>query len=277
MHLAFAFLLAVPMTPWDDVCSASLLAFILVGQSNMSGVNADPAPPVKARVQPRIWMLDNAWNYRHGTEPLDSNVDQIDTVSRDSAPAIGPGMYFAERLAEVLTATVVLVPAARGNVASPYFRRVPPNAVAPVTAYRRTQLYGSALARFEHVLVRYGATPGGVFYAQGEQNARISNSYPKTEAEALTWSDDTQEQFQGWRDDLNDPDLIIVYTQMAPNPPAGTWQWWNAIRAEQASIQSPIDIMVPTVRAARDGHNTAAEQRVIGRNAADAWLIANGC
>src|SRR4051812_34696470 len=83
-----------------SVCAAPRIAFALTGQSNMVGYNSDPAPAVDPVRRAQIWMFDNAWIYRLATEPLDSNINQVDTVSKDSASYTGPGMYFAERIVE---------------------------------------------------------------------------------------------------------------------------------------------------------------------------------
>lgn len=271
-----------------DACSAPLLVFGGSGQSNQVGTNTDTPPSINSSIAPRLLMLDNAWVWCQASEPLDSATNQLDTVSSDSTTNTGPGIYFMERLAEVLTASIAWVPCGRGNLASLYFAPLPReqdsmgtwwgNAVTPYSNYKRSQMYGSCTARLQHVVAKYGATYGGNLHAQGENNARLSGTvWPQSQEHAERWDEHTQAQFDEWRLDLATPEAVMVYTQLPSNAPSGTWAWWGDVRNSQASIERDDQPMVTTTRAGTNVHFTAAEQKTIGRDAADAWLDANGC
>jgi hypothetical protein len=81
---------------------SNLYLIALAGQSNMTGarlklVSQLPAGfPVNAS---RIWNFTNADTWELAKEPIDSSLNQVDAVSLDNNPGVGPSLAMADAFA----------------------------------------------------------------------------------------------------------------------------------------------------------------------------------
>lgn len=251
-----------------DPCISGRLTFGLIGQSNMSGSNTDPAPPIANSA--RIDAFGNDWEmHSPATEPLDSGIGQIDPISFDATPGIGPGRYFADAILDALpTSNITLVIGSRYSTGARAWQPIPDGGTR-TTRHTRLALYGSELDRLAVASLR-GGPIAGIFLVGGERDATV-------QADADLWAERTTETFEAYRDDIGDPNLVIVYAQIRPRISGTAHPAWQTVRAEQATLQSPINVMVPVPDTGTALHLTAAEQAVFGRLAGEAWVQAAGC
>ena len=85
--------LAAPAQAVDN----NLYLIALAGQSNMTGAGDVKLLPVGFPTNgPRIWNFTNADTWEPAREPIDSNDRQVDTVSRDRHPGVGPALAMAD-------------------------------------------------------------------------------------------------------------------------------------------------------------------------------------
>lgn len=213
-----------------------------------------------------VTNFSNAWTWVHNaTEPVDSSAGQWDSVSRDDAAEVGPCLAFGDELARLLPDyEIVIIPAAKDASQILAWQR----ANGAVT---RSTLYGSLVARANYV--RNFGKLGGMFWVQGSGDAW--HLY-----DANVYQQRTEQFFADLRFDLQLPQFMIVYAQEHPTlPNAGYTNGWPVVRAAQAAMQSPINLMVPVltscVRNADNLHYGVACQLDLGVRAAQAWFAAN--
>ena len=90
-----------------------LTIFILAGQSNMSGRGKLPVPKEFDGVK-EIWNYANSGRWEEAREPLDDPTGQVDRVSIDEVPGIGPGLAFAVRMRHLSGKSIGLIQCAKG-------------------------------------------------------------------------------------------------------------------------------------------------------------------
>lgn len=249
------------------------IAFGLGGQSNGSGhgLLAELAMLAALQHPERLYLFDNAWRYRPATEPIDDAAGQIDVISSDAnyPTGVGPGMFIADRIASALNVNVIIIPCALS--ASHLLAWMPKSVnggildpALPLPTNARATLYGSCEARMAEVS-RF-ATIAGFFWYQGESEAPYASLAP-------TFASQTQYLFDRVRFDMHDPQLPIIYVQLPTAHPAG-YAAWDGIRAAQASLQSPTQIMVTAPNSFMpDGlHINTAGQQQLGWAMGDAFV-----
>lgn len=234
-----------PKPPPDAIdLPVSLDLFVLAGQSNMVGT----APIADTAPLPGVYCFGNDYQWKVGSDPLDSAENQVDAVSIDRAARAGPGLPFAARMKK----PVGLIPCAKSSKAIAEWRR----------STSDQTLYGSMLKRFRAASV--AGTIRGLLFFQGEADAR-------TKA-AEQWAVRFSQFVAGIRGDTI-ADLAIVFAQIGADYPS--YPYWATVKAQQASIDLPRVSMIRTDDLALqdDGlHFTPESYDVIGGRFADAML-----
>ncbi|OYY79029.1 MAG: hypothetical protein B7Y43_03935 [Sphingomonas sp. 28-62-20] len=238
------------------------IAFLLMGQSNMSGRGAttDPAA-LMIEPDPRIKMLGNDGVIAMAREPIDSPVGQIDAVSVDRAAGVGPGLSFAKNLiARQPGRHILLVPCAKGGSAIAAWR----------TDRDRTTLYGSCLARAQ--AAARDARIGGILWYQGE-----------SDAESLTlvgaWPSALSRLVRDLRRDLGQPHLPVIAVAIGDRPTKGSYgsrfPAWAAMQRAQRAIRGRCLDVVSAAGLPRnaDGlHLSTTGEVALGAKLATAWI-----
>ncbi len=240
--------------------------YILAGQSNMSGRGElSELTSKELKADRSISLYGNDGKIRAAAEPLDANVDQVDRVSFDKAPGVGPGLFFARTMLNGNKRPILLVPCARGGTS---IGRWKPDG-------GRETLYGSCLARAREA----GGRIAGLLWYQGESDAG-------SEERAQAWGSQFAELAGAFRRDLDAPKLPIVFVQIAdrvlPKEVAQSNPAWETVQAVQADVRLPCTKMVKAAGlplAKDDLHLTTAAQRRLGPQMATAMLALqrNGC
>lgn len=233
--------------------------FILAGQSNMVGW----APiPENRRTDPRIYLFGNDYRWRVAIEPVDSAYDQVDDISRDRIAFFGPSMAFAlaslERQPEIV---IGLIPCAKNSSAIGQWQR----------NLSDQSLYGSCLKR-AHAASPMGQIRGVLFF-QGETDTLDPVQYPDPQPNPLDWSRLFTSFVTDFRNDLNQPDLPVVFAQLGSTISTEAFIFWDTVKEQQSSLQLPMTAMIITDDLPlMDGlHFTAESYEIIGQRFAEAY------
>lgn len=233
--------------------------FILAGQSNMVGV----APiPEGEKTDPRIYVFGKDYHWRIADHPIEDAFNQVDRVSENRIAGFGPAMEFAFASIEHNSEIVIgLIPCAKN--------------ASGIIEWQRDlsdqSLYGSCLKRAR------AASPmgeiAGILFFQGETDAIDSMQYPIPPPHPSDWSNLFSAFVTDLRNDLNQPDLPIVFAQIGTNKAPEAYPNWNFIMEQQASLKLSYSAMITTADLPLlDGiHFTADSYRIIGRRFADAY------
>ncbi len=232
--------------------------YLLMGQSNMSGRGSIEEDSTGALVpDPRIWVYANDATLKVAAEPLDDALGQVDAVSVDQNPGVGPGMAFAKAMiAGDPGLTIILVPCAKGGTDM--------RAWAP--SYARSTLYGACLAR-ARTAARFGAIRGVLWY-QGESDA-------KTVEQAQAWPAAFEALVGTLRRDLALNDLPFVVVSLADPPREGPYATrfphWRLVQSAQENLAMPGVTVVPAAGLPLNPdqlHLSTAAQITLGRRIA---------
>lgn len=236
------------------------LVFGLGGQSNASGRGLlFDLTTEFPRHRERLYNFGNDWILKPAEEPIDAILNQIDGISRDSAEGVGPGLAFAERLADVVPNPIVIVPCALQSTTVLRWQRE--------YRLRRDSLYGSCIARMLYAAKITGGEIAGFIWYLGESDAR------NTATEVVLFRSRTQQFFDDLRMDMGDPQLTILFVQLHPVRPTSTDIYWDYIRSEQAALQTSTQLMVPALGDRKDQvHLATSAQLDLGRRLAEAYL-----
>jgi hypothetical protein len=238
--------------------------FILAGQSNMVGW----APiPDDEQSHSRIFLFGNDYRWHIASEPIDIAFNQVDKVSEDRIADFGPSMAFAiaslEHHPEI---TIGLIPCAKNSSAIAQWQR----------NLSDQSLYGSCLKRAR------AASPmgriSGILFFQGEADAVDPIQYPKPEPHPTEWAKLFSAFATDFRKDLHEPYLPIIFAQLGPTINSDGFPYWDLVKSQQRSIQSPMIGMIKTDDLSTlDGlHFTADSYRIIGRRFAETyWELVN--
>jgi hypothetical protein len=236
------------------VAHAETHIFIIDGQSNSSGRGLLSQVPTYANAN-RIYLYDNAGNWRLATEPTDSAVGEVEVVTRDDTAGAGYAMAFANRMAELYPGdNIGIVQCSKGSSSVSTFRRF----------YTNTSRHGVCLNRAK-AASQYGTIRGLVWW-QFEADTLSA-------AAAGAWRENVSNVWAALRADLGILNLPIVFAQANSLPKASTHPFWATLRATQSQIVSPNITMVPTdgiVWQADKVHATTAGYQVIGVRFANA-------
>ena len=233
--------------------------FILAGQSNMVGWA--PVPEEEA-MDPRIYVFSNDYHWRIASEPVDSAYNQVDPVSLDQLAFFGPSMAFAFASLELHADIVIgLIPCAKN--------------ASPISQWQKNlsdqSLYGSCLKR------ALAASPmgqiSGLLFFQGESDALDPIQYPEFEPHPREWARLFSAFITDFRQDLNQPNLPIIFAQIGSNTSPEVFLNWEIIKEQQASVTLPMTAMITTEDLPLlDGlHFTLDSYRIIGKRFAEAF------
>jgi hypothetical protein len=188
--------------------------FVLAGQSNMSGRAG--YTNVTFPEYSDIYNFGNDYQWHVAVEPIDSGVNQVDTVSKDTTAAMSPQLAFAIKYQQEHPGVKIgLIPCAKGSTSIAKWQRN--------LAYNT--LYGNCLRRIR-LAQEYGTVKGILFY-QGEADAAIANS---------SWSSGFTQLVADWRADIGDLTLPVVFAQLAYTTDTVAYPYWEEIEQQQASI-----------------------------------------
>ena len=176
------------ITPAQAVDS-NLYLIALAGQSNMTGAGDVKLLPVGFPTNgPRIWNFTNADAWEPAREPIDSNSGQVDAVSRDGHPGVGPALAMADAFtAKYPNVSVGLIPC--GKSGSSIEKWQPDKS--------RDSLYGSCLYRQKQAGLQ-GRLRALVFWQGGQDG--------KDKKTAKHWGENFKAMVKAWRADVGDPE-----------------------------------------------------------------------
>ena len=206
--------------------------FILAGQSNMVGW----APiPNGEKTDPRIYVFGKDYHWRIADHPIEDAFNQVDMISENRLAAFGPAMEFAftslERHPDIV---IGLIPCAKNSSAIIQWKR----------DLSDQTLYGSCLKRAR------AASPmgkiAGILFFQGETDALDPIQSPDPPPHPSEWSELFTAFITDLRNDLNQPDLPVVFAQIGTNWSPEAFPNWDIVRKQQASIQLPMTTMITT-------------------------------
>jgi hypothetical protein len=242
------------------VYQGEMSLFILAGQSNMVGW----APvPEHQNTDSRIYTFGNDYRWRVAVEPVDDPHGQVDIVSEDHSAGFGPSLAFASAIRSHQPDWVIgLIPCAKSASAIVEWQR----------NLSDQSLYGSCLKR-----ARAASPMGrieGILFFQGETDALDPDQYPQFNPNPTEWSVLFSTFVNNLREDLDDPDLPVVFAQLGANTNPTEIPYWELVKEQQRSTHLPNSRMIKTDDLPLlDGlHFTADSYRVIGERFAAAYL-----
>ncbi|MEM6349392.1 MAG: sialate O-acetylesterase [Cyanobacteria bacterium P01_D01_bin.14] len=250
---------ATTAQPIPSERQGQLRLYVLMGQSNMSGLAPMPSSSAAAASK-NVYTFGNDYQWGPAAEPVDSPVGQIDAVSLDESAGFGPSVAFAEALPQE-DGAIGLIPCAKGGSSIAQWQR----------DLSDQSLYGSCLKR-----IRAASVMGqleGVLFFQGEADAIDPTLYPSMQPQADRWGQQFTQMVRDLRQDLNQPDLPVVYAQIGADPQDQTLPNWERVRQQQQQIDVPDSARIQTDDLETwDGvHFTADSYRIIGQRFATAW------
>lgn len=234
-----------------------LKLYVLVGQSNMVGAAEIPAD---ISVSANIFTFGNNYRWSPAVPPIDSEVDQVDLVSFDEAPGFGPALPFAQTLIEQNNNQIIgLIPCAKNGASITDWAKNPSD----------QSLYGSCLKRIRAASPM--GTVSGILFFQGEADAIDPQQFPALQPDAEAWAEKFATFAYNFRSDIGNPRLPLIYAQIGQPEDLEGLPNWEAVQAQQESIQIPDAAMITTKDLPMDGiHFTAAGYRTIGQRFAEA-------
>jgi len=238
-----------------------LSLFILAGQSNMSG--RGEVPESGQNRNSRVFVFGNDYHWKIAEEPIDDPSEQVDKVSEDPDAGFGPGLAFATSLIERRPDMAIgLIPCASGGSSIYQWRR----------SLSKNTLYGSCLKR-AHAASTMGDVAGILFF-QGEADAIAPELYQETVLLPDEWGDSFRALVNNWRQDLNSPELPVVFAQIGTNTAPDVFVNWATVKEQQGSVEMPFCGMITTDDLAlKDGvHFTSESYQIIGGRFAEAAL-----
>jgi Carbohydrate esterase, sialic acid-specific acetylesterase len=216
------FCIAIAIAGPTKAVNNNLYLVVLAGQSNMVGKGDVRDLPLNFPKNGfRIWNFTNAYNWELAKEPLHSNYNQIDTVSRNRRPGVGPALAMADAFAaKYPQVDIGLIPCAKGGSSIEEWQH----------DLSRSSLYGSCLYR-QKSAEQQGKIRALVFW-QGGGNG-------KDQEAAENWGKNFKTMVEAWRADIGDPDLPVILLTLKP----GTKQilkkspYRDVVREQQLSVQ----------------------------------------
>lgn len=250
---------AVHVTQIPQAYHGRMQLFILAGQSNMVGW----APiPEGEPTDPRIYVFGKDYRWRIANHPIEDATDQVDMVSENRLAGFGPAMDFAFSSLERHPDLVIgLIPCAKNSSGIIQWQR----------DLSDQTLYGSCLKR-----IRAASPMGeiaGILFFQGETDAVDPIQYPDPPPYPSEWSALFIAFITDLRNDLDQPDLPVVFAQIGSNWAPEAYPNWDFVMQQQSSLQLPMSAMITTSDLPlHDGiHYTTDSYRIIGRRFAEAY------
>jgi hypothetical protein len=250
----------LPGVEIPQVYQGQMRLFILAGQSNMVGW----APiPEGEKTDPHIYVFGKDYRWRIAEHPIEDAANQVDIVSENRIAGFGPAMDFAiaslERHPDIV---IGLIPCAKNASTIEQWQR----------NLSDQSLYGSCLKRAR------AASPmgqiSGLLFFQGETDALDPIQFPQPEPRPAQWAQLFSAFITNFREDLEQPNLPVVYAQIGSNTAPEAFIDWETVQEQQASVSLPMTAMIITDDLSLlDGlHFTADSYRIIGKRFAQALL-----
>jgi Carbohydrate esterase, sialic acid-specific acetylesterase len=216
------FCIAITIVAPTEAVDRNLYLIVLAGQSNMVGKGAvNDLPLGFPKNGSRIWNFTNAYNWDLAKEPVHSNYNQIDRVSRNNHPGVGPALAMADAFAtQYPQVNIGLIPCAKGGSSIEEWQR----------DLSRSSLYGSCLHR-QKLAQQQGKIRALVFWQGGEDG--------KDKEAAENWAKNFKKMVKAWRMDIGDENLPVIMLVLKP----GTKQtlrrfpYRDIVREQQLSVQ----------------------------------------
>ena len=244
--------IAIAFAPRAQAVDSSLYLIALAGQSNMSGAGDVNALPLGFPENgPRIWNFTNAYAWEQAKEPVDSVDRQVDDVSRDDHPGVGPALAMADAFTtQYPHVSVGLIPCAKSGSSIEQWQ---PN-------LSRSSLYGSCLQRQKQAAL-HGKLRALVFW-QGERDC-------KDKKVAQSWGENFKRMVTAWRSDMGEPNLPVILLVLKPgtNEILRKNPYRDVVRQQQLSLQMPSLTKIETIGYDYDNgdtHLTTAGQLALG-------------
>src|SRR5262245_29347061 len=243
LPIAITLSLAAPAQAMDS----NLYLIALAGQSNMIGAGDVRMLPVGFPMNgPRIWNFTNADIWELAREPIDSNYGQVDAVSRDEHPGVGPALAMADAFtAKYPKVSVGLIPC--GKSGSSIEKWHPDMSARASIGKSRPHSKGKLRAL--------------VFWQDGQDG--------KDKKTAKQWGKNFKTMVTAWRADVGDPKLPVILLVLKP----GTEQtlqkypYRDVVRQQQLSVQLPYLTKIGIIGydySSDDIHLTTAGQLALG-------------
>jgi hypothetical protein len=187
------------------------------------------------KMDPRVYVFGNDYHWRFAGEPVDNPYNQVDRVSMDKDALFGPSMAFALATLDHAPQTVIgLIPCAKSS--------------STIIQWQRNlsdhSLYGSCLKR-----IRAASQMGqisGILFFQGEADAIDPAKYPELEANPANWSELFTSFVLDIREDLNKPDLPVIFAQIGSTTATEAFTHWEVVKEQQASTHLSMTAMITT-------------------------------
>jgi hypothetical protein len=114
----------------------------------------------------------------------------------------------------------------------------------------------------------------GLLFFQGETDALDPIQFPQPEPRPAQWAQLFSAFITNFREDLEQPNLPVVYAQIGSNTAPEAFINWETVQEQQASVSLPMTAMIITDDLSLlDGlHFTADSYRIIGKRFAQALL-----
>lgn len=245
--------------PLED--RGSLLLFVLIGQSNMSGRGSLESPLVP-EPHPSVFMFNKDYRWYPAQEPLGSMPSEVDWVASDGGTGVGPGLALARAvLAQRPGLKIGLIPCARGSSSIADWE--------PDTG--QNTLYGACLKRIR-AASSYG-TVAAVLISQGEDDTLAPELFPDRVFSPNSWGAEFTSLVEALRHDLGQPQLPVIFSQL-PEHSEDRRPNWEVVREQQGQVSLPNVHMIRVDDIPlEDGVHFGTQGQVeIGRRFAEAYL-----
>jgi len=239
----------------------TLHLFILAGQSNMSGRGDIPQPAPTPN--PKIYVFGNDYQWRLAADPIDDPHNQADKVSEDENAAFSPALPFAMELSNQRPELLIgLIPCAMDDTTIQNWQR----------NQSEQTLYGSCLKR-ARTASKMG-TISGILFFQGESDALDPKKNPERNLSPNQWADKFTVFVNDWRNDLDLPELPVVFAQIGTNTRPNRYPNWKIVQEQQSSVQLLYCKMITTDDLALKDtvHFTTESYQLVGKRFAKAYL-----
>jgi hypothetical protein len=228
LFLGLAPLLFMQPTLSAQSTPKNLYLIALMGQSNMVGQgDLSELPPDFPKNPARIWNFTNAYSWEPAKEPLDSPQGQLDIVSLDEHPGVGPALAMADVfVASHPSVSVGLIPCAKGGSSISQWLKKPDQRP-------RSTLFGSCVNRIKTVSPANGTLRAAIFW-QGARDGKTLDG-------ALKWREQFTNFVNDLRSDLNIPDLPVVLIVLGRAEKNGKlkYPYWDVVREQQRAVDIP--------------------------------------
>ena len=210
----------------------NLYLIALMGQSNMAGRGKlSELPPGFPSNPAKLWNFTNAYKWESAKEPIDSSLGQIDLVSKDPHPGVGPSLALADAFVSAHPSTSVgLIPCAKGQTSILDWRK-------QQTTQPRSTLFGSCVNRIKTVSPANGTIRMVIFWEGGTD--------AKKQTDAVRWKDRFTTFVADLRAELGNPNLPFVLPIIELHDKRA-YPYWKIVRAQQRSVDIPGVIKIDT-------------------------------